>query len=240
MDRQCPKCGKVSDNAVQCSACGVVFAKYQARQEALAKATAEPWPSQPVQPRKSFAWVAYAGTAALALGVGFFGGYMYANYQMMRALAGAVGAVAGAATASTASPSSPPPAQKVPKVAPIITAELVAKTFRDRDYSATPIVTDAILLTVAFRNSSDKAVRAFDGKITFTDLLDHPIFTSSVSISDPIEANGAMTWKGAVEFNQFMSDHKQLRHASITDMKTKFEQGKVLFTDGTTLEGASQ
>lgn len=36
MDRQCPKCGKASDSAVQCSSCGVVFAKFEEYQKAKA------------------------------------------------------------------------------------------------------------------------------------------------------------------------------------------------------------
>ena len=91
-----------------------------------------------------------------------------------------------------------------------------------------------ITVEINFFNKSGKDIRAFDGKLTFTDLLDNPIFSSSLAVNDPIAASGNLTWSGDIEYNQFLDSHRRLRAENTSNLKIQFSVEKILFADGTT------
>jgi len=83
------------------------------------------------------------------------------------------------------------------------------------------------------RNISDRKIRAFDGILRVTDLLDNNIINLNVAINDPVSPTSSMTWPGTMRYNQFLEHDKALRNAEFNNIKTSFQVHKVLYDDGT-------
>jgi hypothetical protein len=94
---------------------------------------------------------------------------------------------------------------------------------------------DYITLKCVYENKSDKDIRAFRGRVQFTDLFGKQIYMTSVTISEPIKAGQKATWSGAMEYNQFISEEQSLRNAKMENMKIVWLPDSVLFADGTSL-----
>jgi hypothetical protein len=95
-----------------------------------------------------------------------------------------------------------------------------------------------ITLKCVYENKSDKDIRAFRGRVKFTDLFGKEIFTTNMTISDPVGAGQKANWSGAIKYNQFMTNQQNLRNAEMANMKIVWLPDSVLFADGTSL-GAS-
>jgi hypothetical protein len=98
---------------------------------------------------------------------------------------------------------------------------------------------DQIVLKCVYQNSSTKDIRAFRGNVLFTDLFGSEIFTSNLTISDPIKAGTKGTWNGVIEYNQFLRPHQQLKNTELKDMKVVWNPESVIFADGSKI-GAGQ
>jgi hypothetical protein len=94
---------------------------------------------------------------------------------------------------------------------------------------------DYVTVACAYRNTSTKDIRAFTGDISFTDLFGKEIFSSSLTISDPIAAGATGDWKGSMEYNQFISAHQRLRDMDLKDMKVVWMPKSIIFADGSSL-----
>lgn len=94
---------------------------------------------------------------------------------------------------------------------------------------------DYINLKCVYENTSGKDIRAFRGHVRFTDLFDKEVFTTSLTISDPVSAGQKANWTGSIKYNQFMSEMQALRNAELNDMKIVWLPDSVLFADGTSL-----
>lgn len=94
---------------------------------------------------------------------------------------------------------------------------------------------DFITLNCVYENKSGKDIRAFRGQVRFTDLFGKEIFTTSMTISDPVAAGQKATWSGAIKFNQFVTEQQNLRNANLNDMKVVWLPQSVLFADGSAL-----
>ncbi len=125
------------------------------------------------------------------------------------------------------------PAPK-PTEPPVFDVELRAKTFREADYREG--IQDAITIRVAFHNLSGKDIRAFDGVLGFTDLLDNDILSAKLAISSSVAANATFDWTGEINYNPFMDSHQNLRNEELDNLKIHFWPRKILFADGTTKE----
>jgi len=110
---------------------------------------------------------------------------------------------------------------------------VIHKDFLEADYQK------YITITVAYTNQSGKDIRAFQGKIQFTDLFGKEIYESGVTISDPIKAGASGTWHGSINYNQFLDADKALRSAELSDMKIIWKPLSVLFADGSKIEAES-
>ncbi|MET4802570.1 DUF2939 domain-containing protein [Bradyrhizobium sp. LB11.1] len=135
---------------------------------------------------------------------------------------------------SAASNSSP----MLPKAAPgpiepsPITISMQAKRFkpadiRNNDYEA------AIVFELSIVNKTTQSIRAFDGMLTFTDLLDNEVLSTKLAINDAIGANSTYNWTGRLKYNQFMDDHNRFKNEDLANLKTQFVVRKILFADGT-------
>ena len=170
----------------------------------------------------------------LGLVIGFFSGREYLKYEIRETFTAAArsfstlgtGADQGSSESTSAGDSDSKPAVPSP-----IVVSLLKKDFREHDYSAG--VDDAVTFELGVKNDSDKDIRAFDGTVKFTDLLDNEIISSNLAINDPIPAHGSITWDGELNYNQFIAEHQRFRGAEVKNMKTVFAPRKVLFSDGT-------
>jgi hypothetical protein len=130
------------------------------------------------------------------------------------------------------SPTSPEPSLSTPSTLQIT---LVSKGFKSRNIQAGDFEDD-ITIQIAITNVLDKDIRAFDGVLTFTDLLDNKILSSKIAINESLKAGAALNWKGSIKYNQFEDEHQRLRNEPQTNLKIRFATRKILFADGTTKE----
>ena len=121
-----------------------------------------------------------------------------------------------------------------PETSSPITAWLLEKGHRDKDFSGSNYIQEGVTFTVRFQNNTDAAIRAFDGTLVFTDLLDNEIKRLKVSISHPIGSKENIDWSGVMEINQFSSEDKHLNNQDAADLKMALLVRKILFADGST------
>jgi hypothetical protein len=108
------------------------------------------------------------------------------------------------------------------------------KEFLPSNYSAGRY-NDLLIIKCAYENTSAKDIRAFKGAIEFTDLFGADIYTSSLTISDPVKAGQKGNWIGNLHYNQFKSDEEHLRNTDLKDMKVIWKPTSVIFADDTRL-----
>jgi DUF2939 family protein/uncharacterized protein DUF4339 len=146
-----------------------------------------------------------------------------------------------AATPANALPVMEAPSPSVAPPAPVEPARLkinlMSKTFKPANPSASDYQAE-LRFSISIANQDAKDIRAFDGVLTFTDLLGNNIFSSKIAINDPIGAGRSIVWNGGVKYNQFMDDHQRLRNESQDNLKIKFVSRKILYSDGTSIEAA--
>jgi hypothetical protein len=183
--------------------------------------------------------VKIAITAIICLAIGYFGGREYLKYQirstMQHALTEVRSGLAGTLgdNAPTERPKSAPPPQ-VPAEQPLTTT-LLKKAFKPSDPQSGDFESD-ITFTLQFSNKTDKNIRAFDGVVSFTDLLGNQILGSKVEINERIPAGQTLDWAGALKYNQFIDSHQRLRSEPMENLKVSFVTHKILFEDGATKE----
>jgi hypothetical protein len=132
--------------------------------------------------------------------------------------------------------SEPPPPASAPR--PSISSEppplgvtLSGKGFKNRNIAAGDFQDD-ITIALSIQNVTDQDIRAFDGVLTFTDLLDNDLLSSKIAINELIKSHRTLNWKGSIKYNQFMDEHQRLRNERQENLKVKFQTNKVLFADG--------
>ena len=170
--------------------------------------------------------------------LGYFIGREHIKYQMRSAMQDAVKEFqSGMASAFGGGPVSPEPESKKQEPArdQPVSAALVKKGFSPKDIYNDKF-DDEITLSVMFNNKTGKEIRAFDGTLTFTDLLGNEIISSGVAINEKIPAGGSLSWDGSLEYNQFIDRHERFAAEPQENLKMTFTTGKVLFSDGSTKE----
>lgn len=171
------------------------------------------------------------------LAIGYFAGREHIKYQMRTAMQDAVKELqTGLSTALGGGESGENRGERKKPIGeqPVI-ASLVKKGFSPKDIHNGKF-DEEITISIIFDNKTGKEIRAFDGVLEFTDLLDNRIFGSRVEINESIAPGGALSWEGALDYNQFMNDHERLRSEPRENLKIAFHADKILFTDGTTKE----
>ena len=107
---------------------------------------------------------------------------------------------------------------------------VLGKNFRAGRYS------DAIAVSIAFQNKTDKAVGGVKGVMVFSDMFDEEIKRVNVSYDEGIEPKSTSTWKAELGHNQFMPADTKLMNTEFEKLKTRWEPEVILFTDGTSLK----
>jgi hypothetical protein len=116
---------------------------------------------------------------------------------------------------------------RVSELRKAITLTVVSKGFQEAEYEK------YITIRVAYENTSGKDIRAFQGKIQFTDLFGKEIYESGLTISRSVKSGEKTIWNGNIKYNQFMDDQKALRFSELSDMKVAWKPSGILFVDGT-------
>ena len=171
----------------------------------------------------------------VCLAIGYFAGREHVKYQMRTAMQDAVKEFQTGLSAAFGGgePQEKREEPKTPVTEQPIVAVLVKKGFSPKDiYNGK--FDEEVTITVSFDNKTGKEIRAFDGVLEFTDLLDNRIIGSRVEINESIAPGSALSWEGALDYNQFMNDHERLRSEPKENLKVVFHTGKILFADGTT------
>ncbi len=131
---------------------------------------------------------------------------------------------AGANDASAPSPSD----RKEPT--PLLVT-LITKGFKKSNIEAGDFE-DGITFELSIKNATEKNIRAFDGTLRFTDLLDNDIMASKLAINESVLAGSTLSWIGVIKYNQFIDSHRRLRSEGQNNLKIKFQPRKILFADG--------
>ena len=244
---KCPKCSyerKPTDQApeYECPNCGIIYNKYRPPSTTAPistsprKTTSSVEDSEPHETAsKRFNVPPWAIPIFIGLVIGYFTGREHIKYELRQTFqAAAEGITKGFSTAL--GPTQPerkkatPPVAK-PKVPPPLSVNLEKKGFQEANYKIG--LDDAITFTITFRNLTNSDIRAFDGNLVFTDLLDNIILSANVAINDPVAMNSNLEWAGQINYNQFIDKHKRLRNEDLQNIKIQFNTKKILFADGT-------
>ena len=159
-------------------------------------------------------------------------GREHINYEIRSALEGAaVGLSKSLSNAFGSAPTTTPADRPATKAAKQISSPIKA-TLKKKGWYEGQYGRNEITFTVEFANASGKNIRAFDGRLTFHDLLDNEILGSKVAINDPVRSGESLSWDGKLDYNQFMDRHERLRNAEIQNTKVVFDVKRILFEDG--------
>lgn len=247
---RCPKCSyerQPTDTVPEgeCPTCGIIYAKFRPQTPTPRSAPASPPPSsspqsfahaEPMEPRttKIPAWVI---PAVVALVVGYFAGREHIKYELRQTFQAAAEGVTksfGAALGGKETEQKKESPLAKPKEPAPLSVTLNRKSFREANYSAG--VQDAITFAVTFNNLTGKDIRAFDGTLTFTDLLENQILSAGLAINDPVSSGSQLEWSGELAYNQFIDRHQRLRNEDFQNLKIRFYTKKILFSDGSVKE----
>jgi hypothetical protein len=188
----------------------------------------------------------YVLVGLIGLVVGYFAGREHLKYEVLNTFQSAVQDIQKGfahsfgsnlpAQRSEKTAAIPPSQASKPKHDPEpVEISLATKGFKARNPSANDY-DDDITLVLSMKNVSDRDIRAFDGILDFTDLLDNEIMGISLAVNDTIKAGAILTWKGGIKYNQFIDQHQRLRTAQQENIRVRFSTKKVLFSDGNTKE----
>lgn len=117
------------------------------------------------------------------------------------------------------------------KIEPTFSVALLEKGSVEKNLEK-HVYEDLVTFTLQFQNLTGQNIRAFDGKVVFTDLLGNQVSNLRVEINDSVAVGGSMKWRGAIKFNQFQEAHKRLKAEPVDSLKVSFVPGKILFVDG--------
>lgn len=248
---KCPKCGyerKVTDFAPdwQCPSCGVAYVKVSGATSSLSSESASNKVSETktsvVKSRYTLSIpIKILLVGFVCLTVGYFAGREHLKYELRQTFIAASEKIKRDLSStlrnnnisdSKSNEKEYKPEEERQKPFSI---SLIKKGFMEHNYQAN-IPSDAITFTIAFTNLTGKNIRAFDGRVIFTDLLGNEILIASLAINDPISADSKIEWDGQINFNQFIDHHQKLRSAEFANINIAFEAKKILFDDGSVEE----
>ena len=95
---------------------------------------------------------------------------------------------------------------------------------------------DYISLTFAYHNLSKKAIRAFQGDVTFLDTFGDTIYSAHLKVDMALTPGQTRREGGRiVRYNPFRTAHQRLRDTPLSALKVLWETTDVVFGDGTRL-----
>jgi hypothetical protein len=168
------------------------------------------------------------GVFVLGLLLGYFAGREHIKYELRSAVKDAFGGLQDSFGSEATK-------QKTKKILQNQTSSPIKVTLTKKGFHAEDFEKN-ITFSLSFLNQTGKNIRAFDGVLTFTDLLGNEIMSSKLEINEAVSLGEILNWDGVINYNQFMSEHKKLRSEKIENIKTIFMPRQVLFDDGSVKE----
>lgn len=112
----------------------------------------------------------------------------------------------------------------------VLTVAMYDKGYEELRYQ------EYLTYSLAFKNNSEKDIRAFKGAIVINDLFDSEIKSINLTIDDPIPAGETFRATYTTDYNQFRDEDSRLRSKKMEDLKVVWTPEKIIFADGSTLE----
>ena len=92
-------------------------------------------------------------------------------------------------------------------------------------------VQEYITATIRVKNTSDKDIRAFNGTLTFKDLLDKKVLSMPYTFDEGVRAGSETLHKMSLEYNQFIDSHIAFRKKEVDQLNIDFEVKDILFAE---------
>ncbi|MHC2993633.1 hypothetical protein OB13_19385 [Pontibacter sp. HJ8] len=120
--------------------------------------------------------------------------------------------------------------QRIERLNKALTVTVFDKGFEEYSYQ------EYITYKFAFQNNGDKDIRAFKGRVSFTDLFDTEIKSFNMTYDEGLLSGKKMSYEATTDYNQFMDEDKRLVSKDLKDLKMVWKPEQILFTDGTVLK----
>lgn len=92
-----------------------------------------------------------------------------------------------------------------------------------------------LTFSFALENRSDKDIRAFKGRVVFTDLFDEEIYSLNLTYDEHLPAGETVNWDVRTNYNPYMNNDVLLKSKSLQDLKILWQPEKIIFSDNSTL-----
>ena len=117
----------------------------------------------------------------------------------------------------------------------LLVVTVVNKSYLPKDPEAERYQ-DYISLTFAYRNKGTKAIRAFEGDVTFLDAFGDTIYSAHLKVDEPIAPGRTRQEPGRIiKYNPLRVAHERLRNTALSKMRVVWQPSDVIFLDGTRL-----
>jgi hypothetical protein len=92
---------------------------------------------------------------------------------------------------------------------------------------------DYISLTFAYRNKGRRAIKAFQGDVSFVDARGDTIYSAHLSVDRPLAPGQTRREPGRIiRYNRSRSEHQRLRDAPVNSLTVVWQPSEVVFGDG--------
>lgn len=92
---------------------------------------------------------------------------------------------------------------------------------------------DYISLTLAYRNTGTKTIRAFQGDVTFLGAPGDTIYSAHLKVGGPLAPGRTQREQGRIiKYNPLRIEHQRLRNTALSKMNVVWQSTDVIFTDG--------
>ena len=121
-------------------------------------------------------------------------------------------------------------AERVKMLGESLTVSVFAKDFFEYNYR------DYISYKFVFENKADKDIKAFTGKMVFSDIFDKEIKSLNLTYDEGVSAGSTKKWNAQTEFNQYIDGDVTLKNKELENLKMTWVPEKIIFEDGSVLE----
>jgi hypothetical protein len=114
----------------------------------------------------------------------------------------------------------------------VLTATVVSKTYLPKNPDMERYQ-DYISLTFAYQNKGTKAIRAFQGDVTFLDALGDTMYSAHLKVDMPLRPGEARREPGRIiKYNPVRPEHQRLRDTPLNRLTVVWQPSDVIFADG--------
>jgi hypothetical protein len=114
----------------------------------------------------------------------------------------------------------------------LLAVMLVSKTYLPKNPDVERFE-DYISLTFAYQNKGKRAIKAFQGDVSFVDARGDTIYSAHLSVDRPLAPGQTRREPGRIiRYNRSRSEHQRLRDAPLNSLKVVWQPSEVVFGDG--------